>query len=69
VSTALETTIADELLRLRRDVAGLQMALRAKDDALEAERRQRERLEKALRLVRVKSTGFALEMEQLGREV
>ena len=47
----MDHTVAEEVLHLRRDVAGLKQTLRAKEEAADALRRRNELLEKHLRLV------------------
>ena len=66
---ALDTVIADEMLRLRRDVAGLQIALRAREDTNDAQRRRIERLEKVLRAIAAAGVAHRLNVEKLIAEV
>jgi hypothetical protein len=47
----MDHTVAEEVLHLRRDVAGLKQALRVKEEALGATRERCGRLEKRLQLV------------------
>jgi len=62
VNTDLATVLATENERLRRDIVGHRQALRAKDDVIDALRRQVDRLDRIVRLL-------ALETERHGLAV
>jgi uncharacterized protein HemX len=55
----MDHTVAEEIMHLRRDVAGLKQALRAKEEALDAMRGRAETLQKHIRLIQT-------ELERVG---
>ena len=70
MSLAAEITLmADTAIELRRDNSALKQALRAKQDALDAQARKLERNEKALRAIAAECVAHRLRIEQLIAEV
>lgn len=69
MSIAEQTLHADLMRELRSDLAATRNALERANEALAAERRQNERLRKVVKTFGFRSHQFALEMEQLSREI
>jgi regulator of replication initiation timing len=68
MSAALETTLAEQMLELRRQVAGLQFRIREMGETNSALQRDNDRLRRGLRLIQAETTRHRLAVETAMQE-